>query len=501
MNQFEASEAMEKPQIGLWRMTLALAVGIALFYLAFLKPGIWGLDGNDALQVSISLVTEGNFSVPPGEGFVQGPDGNYYSSRYALLPIVATPFVAVGLAIGNLLGLPARYVAAPCALLLNVLLTAGTASLVAMLAMRLGSTRRGAYLSAIAFAFGTTALVYSREFFAEPLLSILTIGGLYLGLGGTQRQTLGASVLSALAVSAKPAGIVLGPVIAGYLFFKKKSLVLAIQPLIGSAVGVMLHLGYNYLRFQSLVSGGQDSRFALEGTLERFLGLLISPGAGGGLLLYCPVVILSFLGFYKLFRKQPLEALAIAAIFAGYLVLHAFWAFSGWNWGPRFLVPTLPLLATLLAFLDRQQRVWIAALTLLGFIINSPTLIGFYQRFFAEAADKGCLTCSLSLWGYPWDSPIIQIWGITARQIGDAFSNNVVDVFRQSGTPPALGDAASADFFKILAVWWWMLPIARIPTLVGFLLALLLAGSGIGMLLRGWVGLKEYRNWKGHNEV
>ncbi len=116
------------------------------------------------------------------------------------------------------IGIPTRYTATLCALVLPLLLTAITTSLVALLALRLGSSKRGAYLAAIGYAFGTTAIVYSREFFAEPLLALLTTASIYLALGKTYREQTGASILAGLAITAKPAGIVIGPLVS-FLFF------------------------------------------------------------------------------------------------------------------------------------------------------------------------------------------------------------------------------------------------------------------------------------------
>ncbi|HBB35844.1 MAG TPA: hypothetical protein DC064_29725, partial [Cyanobacteria bacterium UBA9273] len=458
-----------------------------LIYLAFLKPGIWGFDGNDMLAVSRSLVTEGDFSIGRGEG-VLGRDGQYYSIRYPLLPIVAMPFVAIGLALANSLNLPATYVAAVCALVLCILITALTTSMVALLALRLGSSQTGAYLAAICFAFGTTALVYAREFFAEPLLSFLTVCSLYLTLGKTSRAHAGGSILAGLAVTAKPAGIVVGPVLSAYLLLKRYPLRNALGPFLGTVMGFMLYMAYNYLRFGDLLSSGQKaSNFALEGTLERFLGLIFSPGAGGGLIWYCPPVILAIIGFRKAFKSKPLEALAIVGIFAGYWVLHSFWEFGGWSWGPRFLVPALPGLMALTALIDRKWWKGLIGLTVLGFLANAPSLVSYYQRYYAEASDGKYLTKALNLWAAPTDTPLFNAWGAAYRQIQDALANNVKDIIKQSGAAPGPGKLATAELLRIVAVWWWLLPAAGIPLWVGVVLAALLVGGGVWVLRLGWL--------------
>ncbi|MBE9130239.1 hypothetical protein IQ258_29940, partial [Coleofasciculus sp. LEGE 07081] len=460
------------------KMTFALSVGIALIYLAFLKPGIWGFDGNDMLSVSKSLVTQLNFTVPPGSGAL-GRDGQYYSIRYPLLPILATPFVAIGLALGEGLNLPADYVAAVCALVLCVLLTALTASLVALVALRLGSSTTGAYLAALCFAFGTTALVYSREFFAEPLLSFITVSSLYLAFGKTNRAHAGASILAGLALTAKPAGIVIGPVLSAYLLLKRYPLRNALGPMLGTVMGFMLYMAYNYLRFGSLLSTGQNaSKFGLDGVLPRFLGLLFSPGAGGGLIWYCPPTILAIIGFRKVLKSKPLEALAVAGIFLGYLVLHSFWEFGGWSWGPRFLVPALPGLMALTALIEKKWWKWLIALTVLGFLANAPTLVSYFQGYYAEALDGGYIKQARALWGSPADAPLFNAWGAAFRQMSTALTTDVRDVLRESGVPPEPGQMASAELLRIVAVWWWVLPAAGIPIWVGGLFAALMVGVG-----------------------
>lgn len=492
MSQIKISQENSPDNRDILKMSLALGIGVSLIYLAFLKPGIWGYDGNDMLEVAKSLVTRQSFAVPKGIG-VLGRDGQYYSIRYPLLSILAVPFVSVGLALAHLLNLPPHYIAAVCALLLPLLLTAGTTILVALIALRLGSTKPGAYLAALSFAFGTTALVYAREFFAEPLLAFLTAASLYLAIGQTKREHVIASILTGLMVTAKPAGVVVGPVLSAYFLAKKRPLRIALGPVIGTAMGIMLYLAYNYMRFGSFLSFGQKtSRFGLEGIPERFFGMLFAFGAGGGLLWYCPPVILAIWGLRKAFqsKSKALEALAIVGVLGGYLVLHSFWEFGGWSWGPRFLVPTLPGLLALTGLLGKRWRKWLIALTVVGLIVNAPTLVSFYQRYYAEASDGRYLRRALALWGSPFDAPIFQAWGAAYRQLQDAFASNIKDILTQAGAPPASGELAKAQLLRLVAVWWWLLPAAGIPIWVGVAFALILVGTGIWMLLRGWVSLQ-----------
>jgi hypothetical protein len=86
--------------------------------------------------------------------------------------------------------------------------------------------------------------------------------------------------------------------------------------------------------------------FSLSGILVAALGLLISPAHG--LLLFFPLTWLALPGLRRLARS----ARGAAILFGGFLVApfivyatyYAWWG-GAWSWGPRYLVPSLPILA------------------------------------------------------------------------------------------------------------------------------------------------------------
>lgn len=473
LHPLKSTGALSKPGI-----VLALGVGVCLIYLAFLKPVIWGEDGNEVLKVAYALVTEHSFSLPAGAEGMEGANGQHYSIRYLLLPIVITPLVAIGVALSSWLGLPALSTAAVLAVVSSVLFTTATTVLVALLALKLGSTKPGAYVAALAYAFGTIALTYAQTLFSEPLLAFLTVACVYLAFGQTRRAWMQSSLFAALAILAKPTGIVIGPVVAFYFWLKRYALWVVLGPILAPAFGVALYLFYNYLRFGNPLITGQPvaNGLSTSGMLERFFGLLFGLGMGGGLLWYCPPVALAVIGFYKALKTKPVEAVALFGISAGFSVGYSFWFCCGWDWGPRFLVPVLPLLMALVGLIDHQSRKWLIVLSAIGFVINAPTLFSFYQRYYWELQTIENYT-DLSLWSTIAQSPLLNAWGAAFRQVNDALQNDVKGFLTE--TEPILA-------MKIVPIWWWMLPIVGIPVWMGGIAAGLMVAAGTGLLIWGW---------------
>ncbi len=459
------------------RLALALALGFAFIYLAFLPPGIYSLDGNSMLAVAESLVTRHSISVPSSALGAVGPDGRTYSAWYPLLSFLAVPFVAVAVPVSRSFHVPLHYMAAVFASVLPALFTAATVGLVALLAVQLGSTLEGARRAALTFGLGTIAMVYARTFYADPLLSLLVTGALCLTLTRSPRKILLAALLALLAVLAKPAGILLGPLLCLYLFFRKARHSVSILPLVGTGIGLFCYFGYNMLRFGNLFDFGRPNVFSLTLIPRGFLGQLFSPG--GGIIWYCPPTIMAILGFSKAAKTRIIESFLIAFVFGAFLMLHSavpYWE-GGWAWGPRYLLPALPAVMALTALIEAKPARLLVALGFVGFLLNAPTLISYYERYYAEAAEQGSPHTTL-LWS-PARAPLLHIWGAAGRVIADARKNDVREMFHEAGAPSTT--IASSRALRVVAVWWWVLPVVHIPRLVGALasMAMVLCGTWI----------------------
>jgi hypothetical protein len=458
-----------------FRLAFLLTIGFALVFTALLPPGIYSIDGNAMLAVSESLVTHRGFTVPEGLG-IRGVGGRFYSHWYPLLSVLAVPFVCAGLLASHITGLPLHYLAAVFSLLLTGALTAATSGMVALLTLRLGGSRKGAWLAGVSFGFGTVALAYGRTFYAEPLLAFLTVSALYFTLGLSRRDVVWGACFAGLALLAKPTGIVVGPILFCYLVVKRIPFTRSVLPLTGAGLGFAVYAGYNVLRFGQPLNFGISSPFRIASFLPGVAGLLASPGYG--LLWYCPPVILAIFGFRKAMKDHLFEALAILSVFSAFLFLHSllwYW-YAAWSWGPRYLVPGIPGLCALTGLLEGNLKKFLIILTILGFLVNAPTLFCFYERYYAELNERGIPTDDSIAWSFRY-APFLHEWPAALRQVEDARKIDVREIFARRGVPSQTIQASRA--LQVVAVWWWVLPVARIPRWIGAAISTLMISLGL----------------------
>ncbi len=363
-------------------------------------------------------------------------------------------------------------------LLLAALVTALTACATTLLALRLGAPMRGAIIAGLGLLFGTVAFVYGRELFAEPLLSLLTVTAIYFALDEERRGHPALEFLCAgLAVLAKPTGIILGPCLSLYALVKRRPFFPKVcWPTLGTFCGLALYGVYNYWRFGSPFDFGQAGAFSLGGVPIAVAGLLVSPGRG--LLWYCPAVVAVVLLPRPLFRR--IDVALIAMVAAAYLLIYSTWSDwpGGWCWGPRFLVPALPGLMATTGVLSGRRLKALVLLIVIGFIVNSPNLACYYERYYQEANAAG-----ISDYSRVWtvrDAPIVRIWPTLIEELAVAkHTGSDVRQLVRMADPNTGHDLAHAPTLRIVPIWWWMLPVVGIARALGALvMALMLVAAG-----------------------
>lgn len=382
---------------------------------------------------------------------VGGPVFSKYGIGQSLLAI---PLYLLGERAASLLSLANRPEAAPFVVsAYNSVITALTAVLLCALGLRLGWSRRVALALALLFGLASPAWAYTTTFFSEPTIALCLLAALATALWHGGAPSGGALILTGgwlgLAMLVRLDSALYVPVFALYLLARARreeqpGLLPASWPrlLILLAIGPVLALlgtgAYDYARFGNPfttgynISGGPGYNLSsdyhdthpphsLKALWEGIYGPLLSPGKG--LFLYAPILLLLPWALARFARDHGLGALLLPLAIAAVDVLaHAntliVWL-GGWAWGPRFLIPIIPLLLLPLGALLHGAGPWVRriawTLGILGVLIQVPAVLldkGAYISYLnAHDGQPACIwrTEDLYKW-HPQYTPLIGQW-------------------------------------------------------------------------------------------
>ncbi len=409
----------------------SIAIGFACLCALTLGRGFYSSDGEVMFQTTAALVTEGKLALPPAVGLPQivaGHDGRFYSKYDPGLPLLAAPFYLAGDWLAAINHAHRTQVAALAVLLLPGLAAAVTLTALFALARSLappGDARPP--LLTVAAGIGTPLWWYGRVLFPEALLACALTAAVTLTVRAANRPArlilagaaFGAGMLTraALAIYALPlAVLVLYESARGQAGRSETGEEISRAQLAGAmrlmwialgalpfAAGVLIH---NALRFGDAFSTGYAGESFSTSLWQGVSGLLLSPGKG--VWLYAPPLLLSVALWPRFWRAQRALACFLALAWAVALPFYgSWWAWDGgWAWGPRLLVPLLPLSCLPLLTLPADRRWgWAAALTiasgglvnLLGVLTNPAT---HYARLAAHHANPA-MQAAFSVTGAP----------------------------------------------------------------------------------------------------
>ena len=358
---------------------LALALLLFLFsvYLLTYSGTLHSSDGQAMFSVAESWVRRGEYDINQIRwmGLQQGtfgPDGNLYCRKGLGTSLVAVPLAWLGLIV------PAWGVV-QTTMLLNAVITALTGMLILLYVRRLGYGQSTALVTAVVFGLGTMAWPYAKYLFSEPLSGFCLLAAAYFLLEPGSRRSdrsrwlppLLAGVFLGLAVATRFANAVLIPIYVSVLVWhllnrpgavgwrgvrSNSSLLLSATWRELLALGLPLLLWvvvmavYNYVRFGNPLTTGYlpEESFSAPWALG-IVGQLLSPGRG--IVFFCPVLLACLPALPNFVRRHRLQAILILLTAGCYLLLYGKWFMwhGGFAWGPRFLVPVIPLLCITLA--------------------------------------------------------------------------------------------------------------------------------------------------------
>ena len=408
------------------RTKLGLYLLFFAVYLLFGAGHFFSTDHVSVYQTTVSLVERGNLAIPRIIDTVRGQDGNYYSNYGLGQSLALVPWYLVGRFVDGIstpalksyfggvqLDIWGGTVPIFFASLFNQFIMPLLCVLVFLFCLRLGFEYRIALATTLIFGFSTSAWVYARDSFQHPLEALLLLLAIYILFVHrddlTYKHALIAGCLLALGILTRLNLLLVAPAIAGYLFY-------ILPDYQGAAAASNQEIGWPWLdrlppdirrRLQQVWlkrANDETARYMLVFALPvvvmlalimylnqvRFGSALIFNAAqawgfstplwvglygnlfsvGRSIFLYSPPTLLALFTFRMFYRQHRAEAVLFLAVIVIYLVIYSTFTgwHGGWSWGPRYLMPIVPLLILPLGYFltSRWGNATVGLLAVLG---------------------------------------------------------------------------------------------------------------------------------------
>jgi hypothetical protein len=280
-----------------------------------------------------------------------GLDGEFYA-KYGL-----GHSVLVALVISLARAVPGAGLA-NTALFVNAMATALTAFFLILSAGRLGYSTRTSLSIGLLFGLATFSWVYTKTMFSDPLVALGWSAVLWIVLARiTPRRALSAGLVMAATVAVRPA-LVLASVPFCLLLWDRNPRILArrqIAFMLPVAVVGLGLLAFNQWRFGDPFQFGYAELFGGSLTAGLF-GFLVS--LDRSIFVFAPPLVGLFWSVPAFMRQHGSLGWKLLVIAGFVLLLYSTWPvfWGGPVWGPRYLLPILPLLMILL--LPAVHRAW-----------------------------------------------------------------------------------------------------------------------------------------------
>lgn len=415
-----------------------MRLNVFLFFLALFAittaGHIYTIDSYLNYAVAKSLGSDGTLSVPRFMMTVEGRDGCHYSKlgigqSIAALPLYWTGSLVERSAPGSRIFsaysrgfvIPhdsERIQAQPQTLirisdedgarvffaaLTNAFVTAGLCLVFWLVLRRFGLSQAGALWGTVLLAFSTPVWVYARDLFSEPLFALGLVGAFHFLAAPADRGQLGgkqheprlawAAVFTSMGILARMSFLPIVGILAGYVLItshdRRAGIRKAARYVVYCIPVVLVIALLNIKRFGGVALTGYHTAFDKGFSLPLTTGLRWNLFSSyRSLFLYAPPVLLFFIGLGGFARRYRVQLWLITGIAVYVLFVYSkWWAWhGGWCWGPRFLVPIVPLmlLPGLVAVRYGRRRLLAAAIMLaaLGFVVQlSAILINYTAAY------------------------------------------------------------------------------------------------------------------------
>jgi hypothetical protein len=505
--------------IGLFLASLSI-------YLLTANGRDFSTDGAQTFFTARSLLS-GKISIDeigPAINARQSSDGHYYNKGGPLQSIAELPFLIALRPLATIIDgekAQAAMMRAWAPILTSATLSAATVAVSYLLVVQLGYSALTALIVSLLIGFTTPLWVYAKLDLSEPLQCLLILLAFYK-LEQTKptssiRTDLSTGIALSLLILVKAIFIVFAPVFWLALLWKRRCTKIREIFYVSLAFGLpifvvgLAFLAWNYARWGTAFDFGYKEPFDTP-LLVGLYGLFLS--SGKSVFLYAPLLVLA-IGALPLFvRRHRFEFVVISSVTVPVACIYAcFWAWHGdWAWGPRYLIPLIPLwLLPIATVVSARRRMWHAAvgafamlglfIQILGITINPGNYLSIHTFQITPTVHPGqgkdMNQSQLDVHFIPDFSPLAGHWWLLKATIESMIThappdqNHALQAYPWSGRPERLSwRPEHPEYGSLLDFWLVEHPnYMNEEAIIALGSSLVLAGI-IGLLLIG-AGIKN----------
>lgn len=351
-------------------------------------PGVVGriADGRQMIFTAVAITETGSLGQARSRDLTVPRAEGDSVSRYGLaMSLAQVPAAALAPLVEDRDGAGASqwlFLVAPFLMVLACGLLASV--IVKDLGGRPAAQRAAFLLATLASPFG----VYAATDLSEPLQALALTAAFAAALRASASRppprsmawSLLAGALVGLAIFTKSSLAVVAPMTLTPLLRVPRD---RARPMVVAAIAGFVPVAAVWLYFDVARFGRPFAAYPGEGFTHSFLDgawrLMVGPNKG--LLLYFPATVIAVAAFVRACRADRSRALVLAGAVLPTIVLWLiaapWWAWHGVDgWGPRLLVPGIPLLAAAAALdLGAWRAPWRVTVIALSLLINVPPLL------------------------------------------------------------------------------------------------------------------------------
>jgi hypothetical protein len=362
-----------------------------MFYFVSAKGYMQSSDSVFSLKTADALLSRGDFAITAAaqekDYVFETAAGKKYSKYGIGLALLWLPIVAVAKLISVFAAVKVVSIMDFLVSFYNIGFGAGTCVLFFQV-LRFYKVRNEVAVSVVlCLGLATMCWRYSVWELSEATQMFFLLLAVYGVLRNTAKSILTASgALSAL-VLLKVVYLVFIPLFFAYCLSRnraeKKTRLKTLASLLAApCVAVLLLCLLNQAQFGGTFETGYGREafgFSFANMLGKTGYLLFS--FDKGVFIYSPVLLAGTFGFYEFMKISRREAFFFISIIAAAVFLFASWhsAGGGWSWGPRFLVPFIPLWLLPVYFVFDKGKFARAVMVIVILISSFIQIIGVLQ--------------------------------------------------------------------------------------------------------------------------